>query len=133
MRKKLLNPVKTTSFYAVEQRGLIKHISSLFVFFAHLPLLFFCHTLHFSKVTGLLHTCVCFGSARFIFAVCFLSAVQTSSDILAVSVSFIEALKAYEVSGCGFNPNERTNNFKTGPLRGQNDVYLQCLLMVLPS
>lgn len=76
---------------------------------------------------------MCFGSARFIFAVCFLSAVQTSSDMSAVSVSFIEALKAYEVSGCGFNPNERANNFKTGPLRGQSDVYLQRLLLVLSS
>lgn len=29
-------------------------------------------------------------------------------------VSFIEALNAFEVSGCGFDPNEWSSNFKTG-------------------
>lgn len=71
-------------------------------------------------------TRLCTWLGSFHFAVCFLSSVQTSSDIFAVSMSFIEALNAYEVSGCGFNPNKRSYNFKIGPFRGQND----CLFVV---
>jgi hypothetical protein len=56
--------------------------------------------------------------------VCFLSAVQTSSDIFVVSMSFIEALNAYEVSGCGFNPNKQSYDFKMGLSEVRTIVYV---------
>lgn len=102
----------------VVQRGLVKHISMLVFCFlcTFAPFILLPHIVFVKGNRILLHVCA-FGLAL---AAC----AELSFRRVCVSVSCVEALNEYEVSGCGFDPNERSNNFKTGFVQRSERLFI---------